>query len=296
MPGLSPADRDDLDEYTTWPIDMVEEHGSPCGLVMPLIPADFFVQTKPPSGTGKEIVLDLSWLCAKDSQAQNEGVDRSGFQDLLIRIALLAQLVYAIGRLHVHGVVYGDLSLKNVALAVNPPRIKLLDCDAAAPVANPTRKQMHSPFFEPPEIKSGAQRLQDDRTDIYKLGLCVIRGLQQGKGISQTRNPAGLVGKLDAHAIDVVTRAVGTNPSLRPGAKELFHSLEANLLAKAAPPILHSVQLSRRRAAPWDGCRGRLGSRRRPGCADHRRERPGHHTGRSRHLTDQVRDHAEGLR
>ncbi|HEX5407647.1 MAG TPA: hypothetical protein VFX16_35705 [Pseudonocardiaceae bacterium] len=243
--SLNQADRADLDEYTTWPIDMVEDNGSPCGLVMPLIPADFFVRTKPLSGPSEKRVLDLSWLCAKDSQAQVEGVDRSGFRDLLVRIALLAQLVYAVGRLHRHGVVYGDLSLKNVALAVNPPRVKLLDCDAAAPLADLTRKQMHSPSFNPPEYTAGTHKLQDERTDVYKLGLCIIRGLQQGRGVSQTRDPAGLTGKLDAHAIAVITRAVGADRARRPTAKELFDCLESNLLAKASPPTLHSAGLSR---------------------------------------------------
>jgi hypothetical protein len=243
--ALSPADRDDLDEYTTWPIDVVEENGAPCGIVMPLIPPDFFVRTNPQTGPAQTIVLDLSWLSAKDSQAQVEGIDRSGFRDVLVRIALLTQLVYAVGRLHRHGIVYGDLSLKNAALAVNPPRIKLLDCDAVAPLADQARDQLHSPFFKPPENLSGAQKLQDDRTDVYKLGLCVIRALQQGKGVSQTKNPAGLTGKLDRRAIDVVARAVDVDRSRRPSAKELFDALESNLLAKASPPTIRSAALSR---------------------------------------------------
>jgi hypothetical protein len=242
---LSPADRDDLDKYTTWPIDMVEDNGAPCGLVMPLIPPDFFIRTSPQTGVPKNLVFDLSWLCAKDSQAQVEGIDRSGVRDLLVRIALLAQLVYAVGRLHKHGAVYGDLSLKNAALAVNPLRVKLLDCDAAAALSDPTRDQLHSPFFAPPEITTGGQKLQDDRTDIYKLGLCIIRGLQQGPGVTQAKNPTGLVGKLDAHTIDVITRAVGADRERRPTAKDLFDCLEQNLLAKASPPTLRSARLSR---------------------------------------------------
>lgn len=243
--GLSQADRDDLDQYTTWPIDLVEENGVPCGIVMPLIPPDFFVRTNPQQGSAKNLVLDLSWLCAKDSLAQRAGVDRTGFRDTLVRIALLAQLVYAVGRLHRHGVVYGDLSLKNAALAVNPPRIKLLDCDAAAALADQNRHQMHSPFFKPPENKSGAQKLQDDRTDIFKLGLCVIRGLQQGGGVSQAENAAALAGTLDQRAMDVIARAVGADRSQRPAARELFDALEANLLAKVSPPAIRSATLSR---------------------------------------------------
>src|SRR4051794_26044757 len=67
---LSQADRADLDLYTTWPIDMVEENGSPCGLVMPVLSPDFIIRTKPRTGTAQDIVFELAWLCAKESQAQ----------------------------------------------------------------------------------------------------------------------------------------------------------------------------------------------------------------------------------
>lgn len=243
--ALSPADQDDLDAHTCWPMEMVEDRGSACGLVMPLIPHDFFVTTNPPSGSPDTLVFDLSWLSAKASQAQLKGIDRSGVQDVLVRIALLAQLVYAVGRLHKHGAVYGDLSLKNAALAVNPPRVRLLDCDAAAGLNDPTRVQFHSPFFMPPENASKAQKLQDDRTDVYKLGLCIVRGLQQGRGISQTKDPSPLSAVLDAAAVDAVTRAVGDDRAARPSAKELFEALERNLQSKAAPPVLVSASLDR---------------------------------------------------
>jgi hypothetical protein len=243
--ALPPADQDDLDAYTCWPLAMVEDRGAPCGLVMPLIPQDFFVTTNPPGRPPETLVFDLSWLSAKDSQARNKGIDRSGVQDVLVRIALLAQLVYAVGRLHKHGAVYGDLSLKNAALAVGPPRVRLLDCDAAAGSADPTRVQFHSPFFMPPENASKAQKLQDDRTDVYKLGLCIVRGLQQGRGISQSRDPAPLAAVLDTAAVDAIARAVGDDRAARPSAKELFAALERNLRSKAAPPVLVSASLSR---------------------------------------------------
>ena len=243
--ALGRADRDDLDAYTTWPLEMVEAEGTPCGCLMPLIPPEFFLTTRPSAGIPKELVFQLSWLSAKDSQAQRVGVDRSGLRDPLVRIALLAQLVYAIGRLHKHGVVYGDVSLKNAALALDPPRIRLLDCDAAAALSDVNRVQLHSSFFTPPEFAADKNRLQDQRSDIYKLGLCIIRGLQQGEGMTQAKDPAGLVGRLDAPAVQLIARAVGADPDGRPTAKELFTCLERNLRSKAAPPALHAVQLSR---------------------------------------------------
>ncbi|WP_326946648.1 hypothetical protein OG439_46210 [Amycolatopsis sp. NBC_01307] len=242
--GLNQADRDDLDEYTTWPLDVVEDRGQPCGMVMPLIPADFFTTTTPQNGKPGKLVMELQWLSTKDALVRRLGIDRSGFQDRLTRIALTAQLVYAVGRLHKHGLVYGDLSLKNAAVALNPLRVKLLDCDAAASLTDPQRKQMHSPSFNPPEMSTGT-KLQDDVTDVYKLGLCVIRCLAQGAGITQAKDPAILTATLDQPAIDVIARAVGVDRARRPDARELFDCLERNLLAKASPPVLRAAWLDR---------------------------------------------------
>lgn len=146
--------------------------------------------------------------------------------------------------MHKHGLVYGDLSLKNAAVALNPLRVKLLDCDAAASLTDPQRKQMHSPSFNPPEMSTGT-KLQDDVTDVYKLGLCVIRCLAQGAGITQAKDPAILTATLDQPAIDVIARAVGVDRARRPDARELFDCLERNLLAKASPPVLRAAWLDR---------------------------------------------------
>lgn len=243
--GLSPADRDDLDEYTVWPIDLVQDANGPCGCIMPLLSEDYFLTTYPQGKPQGQVVFELSWLSAKESQIQAMGIDRSAVRDIAVRVTVLAQLVYAVGRLHRHGAVYGDVSLKNAAVAVDPPRIKLLDCDAAAAQSDPTRKQMHSPFFAPPECAAGTSRLQDDRTDIYKLGLCVIRGLQQGPGVTQAKDPQALAGTLDAAAIAVLARAVGADRDARPTAKELFDCLKRVLSQKAAPPEIQAVSLGK---------------------------------------------------
>ena len=117
----------------------------------------------------------------------------------LERLILLGKLVYVIGRLHKHGWVFGDLSLRNAVFAVNPPRVMLIDCDGAAPLSDTTRRQATTPFWEPPECPpQGTQRLQDDRTDIYKLGLAILRCMTPGKGATTATSPAGLAGVLDA--------------------------------------------------------------------------------------------------
>lgn len=244
--SLTTADRADLDCFTCWPLSVVLDSGQVVGALLPLIPSDFFVTVRPHGRPPAQRVFNLSWLSAKESVARKQGIDRSGVSSALVRLALLMQLVYAVGRLHKHGLVYGDLSLKNAAVALQPPRLLLLDCDAVARLDDPGRDQQHSPFFCPPELqRSGNRRLQDQRTDVYKLGLCLIRGLQQGEGISQTTDPRGLLGTLDGPAVDMVARAVHPDPAQRPTAKELFLALERFLLSQAQPPVLDWANLSR---------------------------------------------------
>jgi hypothetical protein len=244
--AMSPADRAELDRITTWPLATVEEGGSTVGIVMPLIPDDFFVTVNRQGQPPDRKVFAFAYLCASDSYMARMGIDRTGF-DALVRLSLAAQLVYAVGLLHKHRIVYGDLSLANVAVAVNPspPRLLLLDCDAAAALSDPSRRQMHSPFFRPPENQSGAQAHQDLVTDVYKLGLCILRGLVTGDGVTQLTNPDKLVGTLDREGVDLVRRALAPDRTRRPTAKEVCGYLERTVIARARPPVIEGVGLSR---------------------------------------------------
>ena len=97
------------------------------GSLMPLLTDDYFITL--PDPPARE-VRDLNWLIATPDQLQANGLEQD--IDHVERLLLLAQLCYAIGRLHKHGWVYGDLSYMNAAFALGPPRLMLLDCDGAA--------------------------------------------------------------------------------------------------------------------------------------------------------------------
>ena len=135
----------------------------------------------------------MSWLVSSAEQRTAAQVD---FGDIsrTDRLVMLAQLAYVIGWLHKHGWVFGDLSFSNAVFALNPPRILLLDCDGAAALAKRGRKQSSTPFWDPPECPieeppgGRKQDRQDDVTDVYKLGLAVLRCLTPGKGASSSRN------------------------------------------------------------------------------------------------------------
>ncbi|QNE20762.1 hypothetical protein F1D05_26180 [Kribbella qitaiheensis] len=232
--GLSASDQGDLDRYAAWPRALVEDGpGQIVGFLMPLLVNDFFISLPDPPSTE---VRDLNWLIATPDQLRANKVEQD--IDHVERLLLLAQLCYAIGRLHKHGWVYGDLSYMNAAFALDPPRLMLLDCDGSARLTDPNRQQGTTPYWEVPELEGSppVQTLQDCQTDVFKLALATLRGLTPGRMVSTARNVKRLDGILPPNGIELVRRALSPNRSERPTAKELFVYLADTVTVLTSPP------------------------------------------------------------
>ena len=197
--GLNPEDRAELDLYTAWPRALVEDtHGSVTGILMPLIRPEFFCRMEDPAtGELEDKPLEMTWLATSASQRESVQIDLRD-ADRFERLALLAQLAYILAWLHQHGWVFGDLSLRNAVFALDPPNLMLLDCDEAAALTDFHRRQVTTPYWDPPECPPrGQQRLQDHVTDVYKLGLAILRCLLPGRGAMTATSPAPLAAVLD---------------------------------------------------------------------------------------------------
>lgn len=252
--SLPPDDRADLDARTVWPLDLVMDGGRVVGGLLPLIGDAYFATVRPAHlSKPKELPRGLEWLSAPAHLAQTTGFDQTQldeFSDILVRTAIVAQLVYAVARLHKHGVVYGDISLKNAVFATSHPRVTLLDCDAVAPLSDSSRHQQHSPFFLPPECENvgsnpfarGNAHLQDTRTDVYKLAICIVRGLSQGRGATQVKTADHLAGTLDDQALHAVKMALDRDPDARPTASELYKALAIFVRSRCQPPEIHAFR------------------------------------------------------
>jgi hypothetical protein len=246
--GLSDKDRTVLDRLSAWPCALVEESGRVCGLLMPLLPDAFFTSLiDPQSGRPEKKPRDLAWLSAGESQRRVAGVDVPDVE-LTDRLVLLGQLAYVIAWLHRRDWVYGDLNLHNVVFALDPARIKLLDCDSAAPLGDTRRRQGHQPAWEPPEcqIAGGPSVLQDEATDVYKVGLAALRCLVPGRNASTRRSPRKLQRVLDPAGFDLMSRALSARTQ-RPAARELYSYLHQAVLDRTGPPRVTRVGLESRR-------------------------------------------------
>lgn len=247
--GLNDADRAKLDQYAAWPRAVVTDaNGTVCGLLMPLLTEEFFCRLDE-TGSGLPVPKprQMGWLIASAKQRQDAQLDLPDVS-YTERLLLLAQFVYAIGWLHKHGWVFGDLSFKNAVFALDPPRVMLLDCDGAAALDDAERVQASTPYWDPPECPIGqaypAQDRQDTVTDVYKLGLAVLRCLTPGRGAASSRTPQRIADVLDADGVALVTRAISDDRTSRPTAKELYAYLRAVAVQRTAPPTITMARVA----------------------------------------------------
>ncbi|MGD0699476.1 MAG: hypothetical protein ABSA02_06295 [Trebonia sp.] len=241
--ALTPDAQASLDQVAVWPLALVEGQGrAVTGLLMPLIPEDFFFKGNDVmTGEQKDLARGIEWLFTGEEYLAQAQVDIP-YPDPVERLILLGKLVYAVGRLHKLGWVFGDISGKNAVWALRPPRVLLLDCDGAAPFSDQSRVQGNTPTWEPPEAEPGQHVLQTYYTDVYKLGLAILRTLTQ---TVQAKDAGRLVAghELDAAGALLIARAVDGNPSVRPTAKELYNYLREVVDPVALPPRVISARL-----------------------------------------------------
>lgn len=248
--AMTAAEVADLDDVTVWPLAMVRDGGHDDGILIDLIAPEFFVATKPANGPAGQALFELQFLCTTGEYLDKMGIDRTVTGDDVMRLAMAARLAYAIEIVHRHPVVFGDLHTKNAVAATKPfARVLLVDCDSVANLSDNGRVQLDGPHFKAPEILAKQQKLQDQKTDVYKLGLCIIRILSPGKGATQQTdpvNPTAIRGLLDLEGITLLRRAAGRDRAARPTAAELREYLVRRVYGLVQLPELTAVALSHR--------------------------------------------------
>ena len=236
--SMSDGDRSDLDEVTVWPLALVEEGGVVRGCLMPLIHPEFSIELHP-LARGRTVLRnrDLVWLCMRSRTTIRAGFSQDQvdeFSGLLVRMRILVWLVYSVALLHSHGVVYGDINLRSAVFCLGEhPRSVLTSCDRVARLDDMLRRQANSPFFLAPECEEpgrnpfarGRAHFQGTRTDVYKLGLCVVRCLSRGHGATQLNSADHLSDLLSPECLDVVKASLSQDPDQRPTAKQLYQAL-----------------------------------------------------------------------
>jgi protein tyrosine kinase len=227
LDGLAPQQRQAFDRSFNWPARVVvDDHDGAAGVILPLLPVEYFVDLRKSSGTTKRKAAEMQFLFADRAYCTRVGI---AYPDEQQRRALCRSLTYAMGLLDRADVVYGDLSARNVLFRVHPrPAVMLVDCDAVRPkgARSALGAQPHSPDWEPPEaIESRRRRdstgytIQSKQTDRYKLGLAILRILTPGPGCSTNIDPVAARPLLPSKLYQLLQQSLSHDPAARPTAR-----------------------------------------------------------------------------
>jgi len=240
--GADPAKLTFLDATTAWPVRQVLDRSSTaCGLVMLRIADSFFHDLALPSGTTTNIPMSAQFLFIPPDKALRGGTPTpTPSERLTICRDFTATLAFLHGELNV---AFGDISHSNAVFWIGiEPTVMFIDCDAVRVVGSGTAApQLNTPDWDPPE---GPDALGKP-TDLYKLGLFVLRCLTPDNNCSVNRDPAHARGALDAAGLQMLTAAIRGPVDQRPSAAEWLRYLRRALGETLNPPTLTQVELDR---------------------------------------------------
>jgi hypothetical protein len=237
---LDPMTQKRLDAVAAWPCRVVMHAGTAVGVVMPRISKGYVDTLQLPSGKAKQSLREVLNLFAPIERVRRVG--RPIPSDVQ-RLQVCRDFAAALSFLHEElGVVFGDINAKNELWQLSDsPFVMFLDCDAVRPRGSVAgTRQLNAPDWDPPEGGS-----LNRSTDLYKLGLFILRTLSPGDQASARRNSAAASRLLDRMGLDLLARAVGKVPGSRPSAREWTVYLSGILGDPLGPPSLGEVELDR---------------------------------------------------
>ncbi len=221
--SLDAKERQWLDSCAIWPLRVVVERGAVTGVIMRLIPDEFFQQINLPSGRTARLPREAQVLLIARTLCEKLGWP---YAEPRQRLQLCAQLSYTVAFLHRRGIVFGDISPRNVLFRLTPGTgMTLVDCDAIRKVGTAAVVgQGNSPDWFPPE---GPNAPLSMRTDVYKLGLFILRVLSPGPGSSVNLNPDLVRDTLDAPGMLLLRRSLAPDAAARPDARDWYFYLRS---------------------------------------------------------------------
>lgn len=239
--SADPARRAELDARSAWPVRVVVDAGAVVGLLLPRIPDPFFHDRLLPSGAALRHPREVQNLFISPDRAQNLGLPTPSPEQ---RLALCRDFAATVEFLHDGlGVAFGDINARNAIFRLDAePMVMFVDCDAARRFGDMAAvPQLNAPDWEPPEGGDVLSR----STDLYKLGLFMLRCLTPGAGSSVNRDPAMARHVLDAAGMALLRAAIEGPPGQRPPATHWIRYLRRSLGEAIAPPRLLDVRLDR---------------------------------------------------
>lgn len=186
---FGPEQQEWLLDRAAWPVATVTDNGTVTGIVMPLIPDQFFREFPASGGRTNRAEAGIQLLLNDDRYLQKMRLLLSEKQ----RYSILLEVCDLLRVLHGGGIVVDDLSARNLMFSLGEgahgaASIHLIDCDSVSTPESVNPNGMETPGWEVP---AGVEK-QTSSSDRYKFGLLVLRllaGDQRTRGVD--RLPAG---------------------------------------------------------------------------------------------------------
>lgn len=207
--SMSEADAAALDAVACWPRAVLVADDRAVGALLPRVPADFTFDLRMPAGGGSTVVLrELQFLIADAAALRRRGIAEL---DTATCLRVLAHCTEVAAMLHRHGIVLGDLSVKNVLWRVVPePAVYLVDCDGVRlGGADPVSPQPNSPGWDDPLFPG----TQNQQSDVYKTALVVLRAAARN---FHTRDPERAAEVLGRGLLPLLRASLRAEPGSRP--------------------------------------------------------------------------------
>ena len=240
--NLDEPRRQRLDTVTAWPLRLVSDDHGVRGVVLPRIPDPFFQRITLPSGSPRTTVREVQHLFVDAEKCDRIGMPVPTLEQ---RLEICRDVAGVLAFLHDPGidVVFGDINAKNELFRLGEePTVMFVDCDAARPRGSVTGTfQLNAPDWAPPERSGALSR----HTDVFKLGLFVLRCLTPGDQGSTRTDPDAAVDVLDAEGLALLRRAIDGRPAERPEAGDWLRYLSRAIGQPMDPPSLDLVEIGR---------------------------------------------------
>ncbi|WP_328645147.1 hypothetical protein OHS58_33515 [Amycolatopsis sp. NBC_00348] len=236
---LDPVRQARLDAIAAWPCRIVGDENQATGLLMPRIPDSFFdrIVLLGSGGTKPSLRLAMN-LFIPTGLANRIGRPEPTEEQ---RISICRDFASALSFFHEElRMVFGDINPQNAAYRIgDEPQVMFIDCDGARALGVVGADlQLNAPDWVPPE--GGRLTLA---SDLYKLGLFVLRCLSPSRGGSILLDPDEVGSGLDTEGRAMLRRAITGAQADRPSARAWFVHLSRLLGDAIEPPKLLDVGL-----------------------------------------------------
>lgn len=241
--ALHPGKRAVLDKISAWPLRVVEDDGELRGILMRKVPDSFMdSMVLPGSGRTTKQLREIQNLFIDPKLATWLG---RPVPDTRQRLRICRDFAAALTFFHTElSIAFGDINARNELYQLDQqPTVMFIDCDGVRRAGEVSgNEQLNAPDWVPPNNEPLSQP-----TDLYKLGLFILRCLSPGPNASTRLDPEPARGVLDKAGFELLERALGTDPRARPTAR----AWQVHLSRLIGEPIVAPVLLDARLAGPW---------------------------------------------